>query len=76
MFDRFEIALHDHYGSREYWRARRSMRYNEQLYEAANKFRLKHLQSDDTRDNTPRIIDWTEEKVNSRLIKLSMRGKK
>ncbi|XP_043280500.1 GDP-fucose protein O-fucosyltransferase 2 isoform X2 [Venturia canescens] len=62
MFDRMEIALHDHYGSQEYWRARRSMRYNELLYKTANEFRLKNLKSEDTKDKTPRIADWTEEK--------------
>ena len=63
MFDRMEIPLHDSYGSQEYWRARRSMRYNKQLYELASKFRKDFLNSEDAIDNTLRPDDWTMEKV-------------
>ena len=28
MIDRAEVLLHEHYGQLEYWKARRSMRYN------------------------------------------------
>ncbi|XP_053988042.1 GDP-fucose protein O-fucosyltransferase 2 isoform X1 [Hylaeus volcanicus] len=62
MFDRMEIALHNVYGSQEYWRARRSMRYNSELYNIANKFRKEFLNSTDEDDNTKRPNDWTKEK--------------
>ncbi|XP_017884644.1 GDP-fucose protein O-fucosyltransferase 2 [Ceratina calcarata] len=61
-FDYMEIALHDSYGSREYWRARRSMRYNSELYSIANKYRETFLNSTNDRDKTKRPDDWTKEK--------------
>lgn len=63
MFDHMEIALHDEYGSKEYWKARRSMRYNSELYNIANEYRRTFLNSTDQNDNTERPIDWTKEKV-------------
>lgn len=63
MFHHMEIPLHDHYGSRDYWQARRSMRYNKNLYKIASNFRLKHLDSKDENDNTKRPTDWQQEKV-------------
>nr|XP_031829552.1 GDP-fucose protein O-fucosyltransferase 2 isoform X2 [Nomia melanderi] len=62
MFDHMEIALHDFYGSQEYWTARRSMRYNSELYKIANVFREGFLNSTDKTDNTERPNDWTQEK--------------
>ncbi|CAK9833567.1 GDP-fucose protein O-fucosyltransferase 2 [Anthophora retusa] len=61
MFDHMEVALHDFYGTREYWRARRSMRYNSELYDIANEFRKNFLNSTNERDNTNRSEDWTKE---------------
>lgn len=63
MFDRMEIPLHDEYGSREYWRARRSMRFNNELYDLADEFRLQYHESTNSRDNTPRPLDWTKKTV-------------
>lgn len=63
MFDHMEIPLHDYYGSVDFWRARRSMRYNTELYEVANEFRDNYLDSFDTKDNTNRPDDWRKEKV-------------
>jgi len=63
MFDRMEIALHDEYGSKEYWRARRSMRYNSELYNIAEDYRKTFLNSTNKNDNTERPADWTKEKV-------------
>lgn len=62
MFDHMEIPLHDHYGSQEYWRARRSMRYNAELYSIANEYRKEILNSTDEKDNTRRPRDWTQER--------------
>lgn len=58
-----EIALHDEYGSKEYWRARRSMRYNSELYDIAEDYRKTFLNSTNENDNTERPADWTKEKV-------------
>lgn len=63
MFDHMEIALHDEYGSKEYWKARRSMRYNSELYNIAKNYRKSFLNSTDENDNTDRPADWTKEKV-------------
>ncbi|OAD55705.1 GDP-fucose protein O-fucosyltransferase 2 [Eufriesea mexicana] len=61
IFDHIEIALHDFYGTREYWKARRSMRYNFELYDIANEYRKKFLNSTNLRDKTERPDDWTKE---------------
>ncbi|KAK2577524.1 hypothetical protein KPH14_003615 [Odynerus spinipes] len=68
MFDHMEIPLHDSYGSQEYWRARRSMRYNTELYEIANDYRATYLNSTNKNDNTDRPSDWTEEKKKRNAI--------
>ncbi|KZC11772.1 GDP-fucose protein O-fucosyltransferase 2 [Dufourea novaeangliae] len=62
MFDHMEIALHDSYGSHEYWRARCSMRYNPELYSIANEYRKHFLNSTDKDDNTEISNDWTKKK--------------
>ncbi|XP_076751412.1 PUB and ZnF_RBZ domain-containing protein tamozhennic isoform X4 [Xylocopa sonorina] len=62
MFDHMEIALHDFYGTQEYWKARRSMRYNSELYSIANEYRKVFLNSTNEHDRTERPDDWTEEK--------------
>lgn len=60
-----EIALHDLYGSQEYWKTRRSMRYSSELYNIANEYRKNFLNSIDKTDNTERPDDWTKEKVSN-----------
>ncbi|XP_014471925.1 PREDICTED: GDP-fucose protein O-fucosyltransferase 2 isoform X2 [Dinoponera quadriceps] len=62
MFDHMEIALHDEYGLKEYWKARRSMRYNTELYNMAKEYRRTFLNSTDKNDKTERPVDWTKEK--------------
>ncbi|XP_015179806.1 PREDICTED: GDP-fucose protein O-fucosyltransferase 2 [Polistes dominula] len=68
MFDHMEIPLHDSYGSKDYWKARRSMRYNSELYHIASDFRAKYLNSTDKNDNTERPLDWTKEKKKRNAI--------
>ena len=63
VFEHMEIALHDSYGSKDFWTARRSMRYNQELYEIASKFRKLELNSNDAFDKTERPADWRKEKV-------------
>ncbi|XP_074107565.1 O-fucosyltransferase 2 isoform X2 [Cotesia typhae] len=62
MFDHMEIPLHDYYGSLDFWLARRSMRYNNELYKIANEFRKEYLNSTDKNDKTIRPPDWKDEK--------------
>lgn len=63
MFDRMEVPLHSAYGSAEYWKARRSMRYNKELYEIAKEFRSNYLKSNDLKDKTEMHDDWRTIKV-------------
>jgi len=63
MLDRAENLLHDWFGDKEYWGARRSMRFSKHLVDRANKFRKDFLESDDTKDNTEVADDWREHAV-------------
>ncbi|XP_011308816.1 GDP-fucose protein O-fucosyltransferase 2 isoform X2 [Fopius arisanus] len=62
MFDHMETPLHDSYGSREFWKARRSMRFNSELNAIAREFREKYLNSTDNHDKTVKPVDWRNEK--------------
>ncbi|XP_058794210.1 GDP-fucose protein O-fucosyltransferase 2 isoform X2 [Phymastichus coffea] len=62
MFDHMEIPLHSDYGSANYWKARRSMRYNKILYRIAEEFRSTYLKSNDFDDKTERPKDWRVKK--------------
>ncbi|XP_020709832.2 GDP-fucose protein O-fucosyltransferase 2 isoform X2 [Athalia rosae] len=67
MFDHMEIPLHDSYGSKEYWDARRSMRYSHTLYEIANEYRQTYLDSNDLADHTEQPPDWRKERERQAL---------
>lgn len=58
-----ESVLHDYWGGVEYWRARRSMRFNEQLVTIANAYRKQTLNSTDSVDYTQQPSDWQDETV-------------
>lgn len=62
LIDHAEIALHNHFGNREYWRCRRSMRFAKHLEEVAKYFRATFLNSTDESDGINRPDDWTQEK--------------
>ncbi|XP_055327837.1 GDP-fucose protein O-fucosyltransferase 2-like isoform X2 [Paramacrobiotus metropolitanus] len=62
MFDRFETVLHDHYGSENYWKARRSMRFSKRLINLGNEFRENNLNSSDERDITITPDSWEIQK--------------
>nr|CAD7412995.1 unnamed protein product [Timema poppensis] len=62
VFDHAEVALHDTFGDRVYWSARRSMRFNLALHELAAQFRREYLNSTDEVDGTVREFNWTIEK--------------
>ncbi|KAI6235337.1 GDP-fucose protein O-fucosyltransferase 2 [Aphelenchoides besseyi] len=62
LVDRVETILHDHFGDKFYWQARRSMRYNKQLISIANSFRKDVLNSDDEKDKTTLTARWEDQK--------------
>ncbi|GLH10313.1 GDP-fucose protein O-fucosyltransferase 2 [Gryllus bimaculatus] len=62
MVDHAEVVLHESYGDKEYWQARRSMRFSKKLVEKAVKFRQQVLNSSDEADKTVRPEDWRKEK--------------
>ncbi|GAB6023106.1 GDP-fucose protein O-fucosyltransferase 2 [Chamberlinius hualienensis] len=62
LLDRAEIILHDSFGDVNYWMARRSMRYSNELIEIANKFRKEFLNSTDDGDGTTISKDWLKVK--------------
>lgn len=62
LFAHAETALHDFFGDEEYWRARRSMRFNKNLQAIGNAYRLDFLGSTDEEDKVQRPILWTDEK--------------
>uniref|UniRef100_A0A182XXR1 GDP-fucose protein O-fucosyltransferase 2 n=1 Tax=Anopheles stephensi TaxID=30069 RepID=A0A182XXR1_ANOST len=57
-----EIVLHDLWGNVDYWAARRSMRFAEELVEVAARFRAEFLNSSDQQDRTVRPARWTDER--------------
>lgn len=66
FIDRAEVMLHDRFGSKNYWEARRSMRYSKNLVDIADDFISSNLDSnlDEFNINLPK--DWTEEKESKR----------
>ncbi|XP_043931925.1 GDP-fucose protein O-fucosyltransferase 2 isoform X2 [Protopterus annectens] len=63
MLDRAENILHDHYGGKEYWNARRSMVFAKHLRAVGDEFRARDLNSTDEADKTVYNEDWTKMKV-------------
>lgn len=62
LFVNAETLLHDMFGNALYWKARRSMRFNEELKTIAGDFRRKFLDSSDEKDSTALPEDWRDEK--------------
>ncbi|OQV20837.1 GDP-fucose protein O-fucosyltransferase 2 [Hypsibius exemplaris] len=60
MFERLETLLHDHFGGREYWEARRSMQFALPLLQLALDFRREHglISSEDGDPLSARLTDW------------------
>ncbi|KAL9877591.1 O-fucosyltransferase 2 [Glossina fuscipes fuscipes] len=56
-----EIVLHDRWADRQFWQARRSMRFSYKLNEIVNQFRLQHFNSTDITDNVQRPPMWEYE---------------
>ncbi|KAI4467185.1 gdp-fucose protein o-fucosyltransferase 2 [Holotrichia oblita] len=61
LFDHAEVALHDMFGDKLYWKCRRSMRFNKELHEIAKKFREQELDANDKNDMTILPDDWRKE---------------
>jgi len=57
-----EIVLHDFFGDQEYWKARRSMRFNKYLQGIGNAYRMDFLSSTDHKDRVQRPEIWTHER--------------
>lgn len=47
-----ETVLHDNWNDREYWRARKSMRFNDELLAVADEFRKNTFHSLDDDENS------------------------
>ncbi|XP_077993934.1 GDP-fucose protein O-fucosyltransferase 2-like [Glandiceps talaboti] len=62
FIDRAEEVLHKNYGQKDYWDARRSMRFAKHLRDIGDEFRKEYLDSDDERDKTVLADDWREMK--------------
>ncbi|XP_060536544.1 GDP-fucose protein O-fucosyltransferase 2 [Cylas formicarius] len=62
LVDHAEVMLHDRFGDKTYWMARRSMRFNKELRKIALKFRENYLNSTDRGDNTFLEADWRNDK--------------
>lgn len=56
-----EIVLHDVWGNREFWTARRSMRFNKDLTAIADQYRLANFDSTNENDGTQRPPNWQNE---------------
>ncbi|CAO1416757.1 unnamed protein product [Diamesa hyperborea] len=62
LFANAETALHDFFGDEEYWKARRSMRFNNELITIANNYRRDFFESEDKKDLVQRPVKWINEK--------------
>nr|XP_027232330.1 GDP-fucose protein O-fucosyltransferase 2-like [Penaeus vannamei] len=60
LITRAETVLHDEYGGKRYWAARRSMRFANHLMSEAARFRAEYLHSDDINDKTVVTDDWRD----------------
>jgi peptide-O-fucosyltransferase len=63
LFAHAETALHEYFGDSEYWKARRSMRFNSFLEAIGNAYRRDFLGSTNEKDAVQRPEKWTSEKV-------------
>lgn len=69
LFLNAEIVLHDHWGNGEFWKSRRSMRFNERLIDKANDFRFENFNSTDELDGVVKPSLWTDEQESARRMK-------
>lgn len=69
LFLNAEIVLHDHWGNGEFWKCRRSMRFNRRLIDKANEFRFENFNSTDELDDVVQPPRWTDEVEGVRRLK-------
>lgn len=62
LFLNTEIILHDQWGNKQYWQARRSMRFNSNLIAIADAYRADNFNSTNEFDLVQRPEKWTDEK--------------
>lgn len=60
--------LHDNYGSVDYWRARRSMRFAQRLLDIALEYRVKEMGVDTYFDHVPMPKLWQNEQVRKNVL--------
>lgn len=68
MINHAEIVLHDVWGNREYWKARRSMRFSKVLVAIADEYRMKRFNSTNQSDGVQRPVNWLDEKSHRTAI--------
>nr|CAI5848334.1 unnamed protein product [Callosobruchus analis] len=68
LINHAEVSLHDYFGNKVYWQARRSLRYSKELVDIAADFRKDHLDSTDEKDKTLVPENWEDEKPNRRAL--------
>lgn len=61
-----EVVLHDHWSDRNFWLARRSMRFADSLMQVADNFRLLYLNSTNESDRVQRPPMWEYETAKTR----------
>jgi peptide-O-fucosyltransferase len=61
-----EVIIHSDFGDKDYWSARRSMRFNDRLISIGDHFRQKFLNSNDISDKTLVESDWRAMKRSER----------
>lgn len=62
LLNHAEIVLHDVWGNRQFWQARRSMRFSKVLTSIADEFRLSKFNSTNENDGVIRPTNWQDEK--------------
>lgn len=58
MFAHGEVALHDSYGTKQYWQCRKSMKFSKELIETATKYIRKNFQCDVPKCDAYISIHW------------------
>jgi peptide-O-fucosyltransferase len=68
MLDRGESVMHDFFGDADYWSARRSMIFSDDLVKVADDFRKRMFGSTDKEDGTLRKVNWEDYMVGCERI--------
>nr|CAH7723876.1 unnamed protein product [Callosobruchus chinensis] len=68
LINHAEVSLHEYFGNKAYWQARRSLRYSKELVDISANFRREHLDSTDEKDKTLLPKNWEDEKPNGKAL--------